>query len=176
MGRTGQELTDWRPIPGHPLYEASDDGQVRSWNGGRWGRRPEPQLLKMRADRWGYLRVPLGRGKLVGVHRLVCLAFHGEAPRGTEAAHEDGDKLNNRPGNLCWKTPAANSADKARHGTMAEGERNGAARLTEEAVRAIFARRREGARNMDVAAEFGVAPQTVSHIFHRKKWRCVEVA
>lgn len=26
----------WRPIPGHPRYEVSDDGQVRAWQEPGW--------------------------------------------------------------------------------------------------------------------------------------------
>lgn len=176
MGVDGDDLI-WKTVPGHQgLYEASNDGRIRSWNGGRWGRRAQPLVLAATANRWGYLMVHIGKHGIASVHRLVCLAFHGVGPAGAQAAHHDGTTLNNVPGNLAWKTPAENCADKVLHGTLPQGERHTSAKLTEAQVRDILAARASGERNMDVARRFGVAPQTVSGITTRKKWRHLEVA
>jgi len=120
-------MTEWRPIPGHPGYEASDDGRIRSidrtivtQDGKRKGHSKFLRGVELRPtpSRKGYLRVPLGKDAIgMGVHRLVCMAFHGAQPvNRPHAAHVDGNKLNNTPGNLYWATPSENSLDRVRHG------------------------------------------------------------
>jgi hypothetical protein len=50
--------------------------------------------------------------KRIGVHTLVCRAFHGESPKPNMRAHHiDGDTRNNRASNLEWKT----LVEKAKH-------------------------------------------------------------
>lgn len=118
----------WLPVPGYEgIYEASSHGRVRSLDrvvtcrNGRLQRR-RGVVLKGRPDEDGYLRVSLWldrNDKLVGIHRIVCLAFHGEPSSGANhAAHRDGDHLNNAADNLYWATPAQNEADKRRHGRV----------------------------------------------------------
>jgi hypothetical protein len=110
-------MTDWRDIPGHPGYQASDDGRVRSVdrtviNALGVTRTLKSVVLKPARDRGGYSRVSLGL-----VHRLVCMAFHGlPADPKLHAAHLDGDNQNNRPANLYWATVAENNRDVVRHG------------------------------------------------------------
>ena len=41
-------------------------------------------------------------------HVLVCVTFHGPRPVGFECDHINGDKLDYRPCNLEWVTPAEN--------------------------------------------------------------------
>lgn len=90
----------WRPD-----YEASDLGRIRSW------RRGVPRVLRARTAGDGYLYVnPAGR--TATVHKLVCLAFLGPRPAGAlHIRHLDGDKMNNRLGNLAYGTPAENYRD-----------------------------------------------------------------
>jgi HNH endonuclease len=51
------------------------------------------------------------------VHTLVLQAFVGPCPAGMEACHYDGDKANNKLGNLRWDTKRANELDAIRHRT-----------------------------------------------------------
>ena len=49
------------------------------------------------------------RGKNYRVSRLVCEAFHGEAPDGLSVCmHMDENALNNRASNLAWGTQKQN--------------------------------------------------------------------
>lgn len=49
------------------------------------------------------------RGKNYKVHRLVCEAFHGPAPKGMNVViHENEDALDNRPCNIRWGTQKEN--------------------------------------------------------------------
>ena len=76
--------------------------------------------LKVRVDKDGYLRANIygdnGKQRSVGVHRLVCLAFHGvPTPPNDSALHRDGDRTNNHPSNLYWGTPKDNANDRSFH-------------------------------------------------------------
>jgi hypothetical protein len=113
---------EWRPIPGYEgLYEASDDGQVRSLPRRDWrGRVLSGRVLKTHRNSSGYPIVSLctrGKPRTIYVHQLVAAAFIGPRPAGTETRHLDGDQLNNRAGNLVYGTASENKLDTVRHGT-----------------------------------------------------------
>jgi hypothetical protein len=122
----------WRPIAGRPGYEVSDFGRVRSLD--RVVRRLQHGrlvdvhykgvMLRLNPAGNGYLNVNLGRGRSARVHSLVLEAFVGPRPAGHQAAHADGDKLNNAAANLRWATPQENNADKRLHGTLQRGSRS----------------------------------------------------
>lgn len=110
-------MTNWRDIPDHPGYQASNDGRIRSIDrviADTIGRRRKLRgvVLATFPDDKGYLRVGFGH-----VHRFICMAFHG-APEATglHAAHRDGNNQNNHPDNLYWATIAENNRDILRHG------------------------------------------------------------
>lgn len=163
-------MTEWRDVPGFPGYKVSDDGQVIGSSG---------RLLKGTPNIWGYPAVAAkpahGPRSVMGIHILVCLAFHGPKPSPQhQVAHWDGDKTNNRPENLRWATPAENAADAVRHGTLARGEDHFRARFTEDDVRSI--RARWDARESTIAAmaaEYGVSESAVKWIAYRWSWKHV---
>jgi hypothetical protein len=141
---------EWRSVNGHPGYEVSNLGKVRSWRKGGWWRlndqmtklRELPRTLRTHPHRTGYRRVtlPTGTGyRHHFVHELVLEAFIGPRPPGGVACHGNGIKTDNRPENLRWGTPADNSADSLRHGTRPVGARCHSAKLTEEQVKEILA-------------------------------------
>lgn len=113
----------WRPIPGYEgRYEVSDQGRVRSlgfyasnqtWRAGR--------IRRLVPRESGHLTVKLvdanGATKTHGVHRLVLLAFVGEAPSGSHwGLHKNDVPWDNRPSNLRWGTASQNSHDAVRNG------------------------------------------------------------
>jgi hypothetical protein len=170
-------LEDWRPIPGHPGYEASDHGRVRSID--RLipdGRRLRGRVLKLfKAN--AYLYVSLGKSAKRGVHRVVALAFFGLPPSSKhEAAHWDGNTLNNRASNIRWATRAENEQDKRRHGTYARPinffkpgqKKRGPPRSRHPQADAILKRRSEGATFAMIAADFG---KSKSGAYWVLKWR-----
>ena len=102
---------EWRPINGHPHYEVSSCGQVRSLDrtvvntkGSRAGieQRLKGRMLKPWLHKRGYHVVSLGHGNKITVHRLVAEAFLGltRADKSTVVDHMDGDPTNNHVDNL----------------------------------------------------------------------------
>jgi hypothetical protein len=163
---------DWRPIPSTlNLYEASSEGQIRRADTGHI-------LKSMLRLRDGYYQVDLcieGRRHTRVVHALVCEAFHGPRPpsgnpRAFHAAHLNGRKAENTPGNLAWVTARENMMHKFRHGTQPVGVQISHSVLTEADVREIRRRAGEGAKNRALAERYRVASQTIDKIVRRQRW------
>lgn len=153
----------WREISGHPYYEVSDLGRVRSWKG------RTPRILKPSSSR-GYLYVGLshdGKTHTRLVHRLALTAFRGEAPAEMECCHYDGNPSNNCLLNLRWDTRAGNDADSIRNGTRGRRIKRVRPKLTEEQVREIRASDRT---QRAIALAYGVSLTSVSRIKKRKSW------
>lgn len=144
---------EWRPVPGWPAYEASSAGRVRK----------DGRPLRVLPHGQGYLRVRIG-GAYHLVHRVVCLAFHGEPPAGRPCvAHGDGRRSRNTPDNLRWASHAENSADRYRPGTAGQ-------KLSTDDAAAIRRARAAGRTVVDIARQFGVTHQTVSQIAAGVTW------
>jgi hypothetical protein len=123
----------WRSIAGHPGYEVSNRGKVRSVDrvvtAMRRGCAVQCQytgrILKLGSCRGGYQVARLGRsGRRARIHHLVLEAFVGARPAGHQAAHGDGNPRNNEFSNLRWATPSENAEDRRRHGTLLLGRRH----------------------------------------------------
>lgn len=162
----------WRPIQGWPAYEVSDHGRVRRVVASTV-RDVGPVSTRAIGD--GYLYVTLfrpGERKMHLVHRLVAAAFLGPCPAGLEVNHIDGVKSNAQVSNLEYVTRAENRRHAYRlRLQVAEGERNGYAKLTDAAVREI--RRlapRTVAERRSVAARFSVSASTVGDVLRRRTW------
>lgn len=168
-----KEQEEWREIPEWPGYEVSSLGRVRSWKK-KIGRRSNPIIRSPHQMKNGYLLVGFkdgGRKNAFLVHRLVLLAFRGEAPAGMEARHLNGICTDNRLCNLAWSTHLSNIRDKFRHGTNGNGMRNAAAKLSEEDVREIRRLAQEGrVYQRDIAAQFGIGQSQVSRIKKGIEW------
>jgi hypothetical protein len=117
-----------------------------------------------------YHTVKLPKGT-VRRHTLVLETYGGLAPFvGAEVRHKDGNPLNDAPTNLEWGTRAQNAGDAIRHGTTARGERSAQAKLTRAQAADILRRRRAGERGTELAAEYGVSPQTVCDLKAGRTW------
>ena len=111
---------EWRPIPGFEgLYEASDQGRIRSLDRSFINRAGQPlsvrgRILSSRAD-YGYPSVTLcDKGIEVrrNVHRLVLMAFTEPPSADTPVVrHVNGDPSDNRLVNLQWGTQRENAID-----------------------------------------------------------------
>lgn len=115
---------EWRPIPGFPGYEASDQGRVRSLDRistGQLRNRVCGRLLAQQIKPGtGYLSVHLtinGRGFTRNVHVLIAATFLGPRPERMDVCHGNGERHDNRPENLRYDTRGANLRDSVAHGT-----------------------------------------------------------
>jgi hypothetical protein len=167
----------FKPVADKPVYCVGHDGSV--WSCLKRGYHLNPigpwHRLKPTSDRNGYQRVDLGskHSNCRFVYHLVLEAFVGPCPPGLECRHLDGNNQNNRRDNLCWGTKLENAADMVRHGTSCKGEKAREAVLTEANVLEALLLRVAGENVASIARRFGVAPCTMSSIFHGRTWRYV---
>lgn len=174
----GEEVEQWKTIPGWPGYEVSNLGRVRSYRGlggtvPYLVRDPRPKRTWIAAT--GYLSVSLqvspGRCSAVHVHSLVARAFLGPRPHGLQVAHNDGDRSNARLSNLRYATPVENAQDKVRHGTNLAGERNPRHKVIGEEVLRIRMEYAAGGRQKDIARRYRISQSQVSNIVRGQSWR-----
>lgn len=117
-------------------------------------------------------------------HRLVWRHFNGSIPEGLTINHKDGDKKNNRLGNLELVTYSGNTRhmlDVLKKGRVLNqsGEMNSQAKLTNKAVGEIRSmaeqiesemKTRHGHRIQELADKYGVNYHTIWDVFKRNRW------
>src|SRR5690606_1654263 len=136
-------------------YYAGADGFV-------WSKRCKgaPRRLYGCNGRGQYKQVSLmreGKCSTKAVAPLILAAFSGPRPTGRECCHNDGDRHNNKPGNLRWGTRIENTQDRYDHGTILRGVDQPLAKLTPTIVRAIRHNHKVGAMTMaQLARKYGV--------------------
>lgn len=116
--RYTEGMETWKPVKGaEGRYEVSDLGNVKSLvaPGGERVLKPYPHVKS--GHRMLALSVRRGEVKMKYVHLLVLEAFRGDAPKGMEGCHSDGNPGNNALANLRWDTRSNNNKDAIRHGT-----------------------------------------------------------
>jgi hypothetical protein len=175
-----QSVEEWRPVVGFEgLYEVSDQGRVRSLDrvetSVAWGRRVRcGRAMKPKIGNNGYVQVMLrrpGERHTFLVHRLVAMAFMGCPATGLHCCHNNGNKRDNRLGNLRWDTSAGNNADKRKHGTWQGGERNNNSKLTAEDVKLMRKLHyEEGISQKTLAAWFEVSVTHASNVIRGVSW------
>lgn len=83
------------------------------WNGKHAGR------VLSNLDRKGYVRLQID-GRWYLAHRVIWAMVHGVWPA-TELDHRDGNRRNNRPGNLRLGPPLVNGKNQGRYSTNTSG-------------------------------------------------------
>jgi hypothetical protein len=169
----------YREVPGFPAYRVGSDGSV--WS--RWRRGGHEQRLDVI---WRRLKTPInaagypcvklsiiGRRNIVTlVHTLVLTAFVGPRPSGMECCHDpDPTRSNCRLENLRWDTPAKNQADRKKHGTSIEGEKQWCVKLAAAQVIEIRQRRAKGERVKDIAKDYNVNTPAIWKIVGGQRWK-----
>ena len=166
----------WRRVVGSDgYYEVSSLGRVRSVDRkDNRGRFLKGRVIKQ-VKSLGYCTICIhidGNRKQARVHRLVLEAFVGPCPDGMEACHNDGCKTHNYTDNLRWDTRVNNHADKAKHGTLAKGEKHGRCRLEEHDVHAIreLADMGYGCTRIKRRLRLNVGESTIGSILNGRNW------
>jgi hypothetical protein len=176
----------FKPVPGHPGYEVSDHGRVRSLDRivvkhhfgvdrefTIKGKVLKPAIVHIgpgRSNRTPHLKVALGRDNQRQVHQLVMLAFVGP-PNGLWINHLDGDGTNNHLSNLEYCTPKRNSEHAVHTGLTPMPP--GAGKLTVDDVRAIKSRLLKGETGASIGRRYGVTKEMIYGIKRGKSWAWV---
>lgn len=127
----------------------------------------------------GYGWISVGTSVDKGAHAIACEWAHGPKPIPRhEAAHSCGARFCVNPRHLRWATRRENARDAVAHGTLLgrrtpRGEQNGHAKLTANQVCEIRRQLARGEFQRVIAARFGVARPTISHIARGTAWRTV---
>lgn len=130
----------------------------------------------------GYGSLSLGgRGSpRVVAHRASFELKHGPIPPGLFVCHRCDTPRCVNPAHLFLGTNADNMHDALIKGRLShvnrgrfDGEKNPAATLTEDAVRAIRRELSMGHSQSTIAAKFGTTQSAVSRIKLRRTWACV---
>lgn len=121
----------------------------------------------------------LKRGRKVPAHvsRIVCIQIHGKPPtRKHEAAHNCGNGHLGcvNPLHIQWKTHAENCADTVAHDMSTRGGWHGGSKLNRADVRKIRQLISGGKLLKEIAARFGVDPETIGDIKHGRSWSWLE--
>lgn len=155
------------PIEDYPAYLVSSAGDIYS----SFHRR----VIKLHpgVKPTGYefvgLRNDLGC-KYLMVHRLVALAFIPNPENLREVNHIDGNKRNNRAGNLEWCSPSKNIRHAISVGLIKTGVQHHAAKLSESQVREI---RAANGSYREIGRRYGVCIQTVSNVKRLRRYKNV---
>lgn len=167
---------EYRLVTDYPGYRVGDDGSVwsKQKNSGRAEVVDGWHQLAGGLDKDGYRKVILcckGRRRYARVSVLVLETFTGFRPEGMTAAHNNGNKTDNRLTNLRWATQKDNVADKAAHGTAQIGEKHPQHLLTDEIVLEMRKLRREKWKLKDIAARFRANLVTVQAAVSGRNWK-----
>lgn len=118
------------------------------------------------AFQWGGRTAPMQRA-----HRAAYLLWKGPIPPGLEVLHECDVRACCNPRHLSVGTHADNMADMKRKGRSGANPRRGSAQwnanITNEIALAVYS---APGRNVDIAAQFGIAPNRVSDIKRGIRW------
>lgn len=153
-------IEEWRDIPGHKGYRASSLGRIAG----------PKAIFKPGNHNMGYDVV--SAPQTVGVHILVCKAFHPDTYfPGAFALHKNHTKKDNVPSNLYWGTHQQNVDDSVRADLVPHGSRVATSKLDWDKVREIRRRVAAGESGRSLAKEFGVGQPTVSELVRGVTWK-----
>lgn len=102
---TDYDYLNWRAVPGYDgWYEASVDGEIRSWRNAGHGRRKEPKLLlpsfSKRRMQYTVVLTKNKEKRTYPVIRVVAMAFYGAIMPNMMVYHKNGDIGDNSLNNI----------------------------------------------------------------------------
>ena len=91
-----------------------------------------------------------------------------------QCRHLNGNKGDNRLGNLCWGTAKENSDDKRKHGTLAMGQRTRVAKINEADVSEVLRLAKSGLSGIQICKKMKkMSVSQVHKIIQNKSWKHV---
>ena len=181
----------WKTIKGASYYQVSDKGEVRSLDkpfkrtlrGVQYDSIIKGRILKQKDIR-GYKNVCIvyddGKKRTKQVHRLVMETFHPiDNMEKFQVNHKNAVKSCNEDWNLEWCTSKENISHAIKNGLRVKkrnqnGSKNNLAKLTEQDVIEILRLVKQGKRNPEIAALYGVKENTISGIRTGKQWKHID--
>ena len=163
----------WKTIPGHPRYDVSNLGRVRSWNyTGCMGWKILMPTFRDRKTKRQYINFS-HENKIYcyRIHVLVLRTFVGPRPHGMVGCHNDDNPLNNSLSNLRWDTHKGNGRDKKINGKSFPGESNPASKLKDSDIVNIRNMYKLGFSQRCLSRLFHVSRPAIRYIIDREKWK-----
>lgn len=157
----------WLPMKGYEgCYEVSSLGRVLSSTGCM----REPNKTKL-----GYLKMNLSKEgvvKSMRVHRAVAMTFLDKPEGKDEVNHIDGDKTNNKVGNLEWCTSSENKYHAVRTGlnVSPRGGDNPKSKLTNTEAGFLRYFASMGYTQCSLAELFGISKSVTCNIVNNKAY------
>jgi hypothetical protein len=110
-------------------------------------------------------------GKKDSVHRLSFLFFNGEIPDGMFVLHSCNNRRCVNPLHLRTGTHNQNMVDMTESGRSLSGEQHLQSKLTEDIVKELREKRKNGYRLTDLSKEYNITHSNVSAICLGKTWK-----
>lgn len=120
----------------------------------------------------GYRRVKWN-GKMIYVHRLAYILTKGD-PGTKMVRHTCDNRQCVNPEHLILGTHQDNMDDRTERNDYLKGSRHHQAVLTEDLIRSVRLRLKNGESGRSIARDLGIGESHVSQIRHRLIWRHVE--
>lgn len=175
-------MKTWKTIPNYSLYEASSDGEIKTFN---WKNKGKEAIMKPASDNSGYLRTMLknddGVIHTIKVHRIIGQTFIPNPENKPEINHINGIRSDNRIDNLEWNTRSENMQHSFNflYRDRRFGENNPAATITEKEVieiRSIYPFGRKSKKSGEItkkelAEKYKVTIFCIKNIVTNKTWK-----
>ena len=139
-------MEEWREIEQSAGWLVSSEGRIKN---------PAGNIITPKDDGQGYLRLSVGIGKAIRVHRLVAEAFVPNPYHKEQVNHKNNRKHDNRAVNLEWVTPRENAMLAARDGLIKSGVVRPVTciSVSDDTVKCTFSSQQEAAEHFGINAK-----------------------
>lgn len=169
----------WKKIPKYSLYEASNLGNIKTFN---WKNTGKEKIMKPALDGSGYLRTALKRDDgvihTIKVHRIIAQTFIDNIENKPEVNHINCIKTDNRVINLEWATHSENIKHAYKEKRLNnKGECNPCATLTDQQVKEIrlsyeYGKKcKKGKTKKEIAKEYNTTFSVIKRIVLGQTWK-----